>query len=109
MKMHRVRLKKTANSIVAVLFVLFVFLPLSCRKAYTPRPRGYYRISFPEKSYKHFQSDCKFTFDVPVYSDVLAVTESYAEPCWYNINFSRFNASIYLTYKPLNNDLASHM
>jgi len=105
-----VRFRKIAENYAIIIMVLFfVFLPYACRKGYTPRPRGYYRIIFPEKTYKHFQSDCKFSFEVPTYSDVLPVKESYAEPCWYNINFSRFNACIYLTYKPLNKDLSAHM
>jgi gliding motility-associated lipoprotein GldD len=105
-----VRLRKIAdNYIIIVLILLLSFLPFACKKGYTPRPRGYFRISFPAKTYKHFQSDCKFSFEVPDYSDVLPVKESYAEPCWYNINFSRFNACIYLTYKPLRKDLSAHM
>jgi gliding motility-associated lipoprotein GldD len=105
-----VNLKKRADIIaLAITILLFVFLLFSCKKAYTPRPRGYYRLSFPAKTYKHFQSDCKFSFEVPVYSDVLPVKETYAEPCWYNVNFVRYNASIYLTYKSLNKDLPAHM
>ena len=92
-----------------LLLMIMILLSPSCKKAFTPKPRGYYRIDFPEKVYKHFESDCKFSFDVPVYSNVSPVKESYAEPCWYNINFTKFNAIIYLTYKPLKNDLPAHM
>ncbi len=84
-------------------------MSISCKKVYTPRPRGYFRIDFPKKNYKLFRSDCKFSFEVPVYSFVNPVKESYAEPCWYTINFPSYNASIYLTYKPLKNDLALHV
>jgi gliding motility-associated lipoprotein GldD len=101
---------KKMSELFAIGLVLVVLLLMSnsCKRVYTPRPRGYFRMDFPEKNYKLFRSDCKFSFEVPVYAKVAAVEEKFAEPCWYNINFSHYNASIYLTYKPLHNDLAAH-
>jgi gliding motility-associated lipoprotein GldD len=103
-------LRKIADkSFICLLVVILAFLSFSCKKASIPKPRAYYRIDFPAKTYKHFVSDCKFSFEVPTYSVVSSVKETYAEPCWYNIVSPRFNASIYLTYKPLNNDLSTHI
>jgi gliding motility-associated lipoprotein GldD len=88
-------------------FIIISFL--SCKKTYTPRPYGYFRIKFPEKHYSRFESNCNFSFEIPIYGEVLPVKESYAEPCWYNVVFKDYNAIFYLTFKPLNNNLPMHI
>jgi gliding motility-associated lipoprotein GldD len=93
---------------VRALFLIITMLLLSCRQAYSPKPRGYFRVDFPQKQYQRFNSPCKFSFDFPIYGEVKEVTLSNAEPCWYDIIFSNYNAAIHLTYKPLKNDLSSH-
>lgn len=88
--------------IVLVSVVFFV----SCKQSFTPRPRGYFRIDFPEKTYQQFSSDdCAFKFEIPTYGKMNPVKESYAEPCWYNLDFDSYNATIYITYKPVENNL----
>jgi gliding motility-associated lipoprotein GldD len=94
---------------ICKLVLLFGIIQFSCKETFTPKPHGYFRIDFPEKNYIRFESDCKFSFDVPSYADVKTVTDSYAETCWYTINFTHFNASIYLTYKPLESNLSAHV
>jgi gliding motility-associated lipoprotein GldD len=74
---------------------------------YSPKPRGYCRITFPERAYHSFDTTCAYTFEVPVYTKV--VKPEGAEPCWFNINYPRFNANIHLSYKAVNNDLARHI
>jgi len=88
---------------------LLIFSCIACKKIYNPKPRGYYRITFPEKKYQKFTSNCNFSFEFPVYGEVLPVKESYAEPCWYNVTFKDYNACFYLTYKPLQNNLPTHI
>jgi gliding motility-associated lipoprotein GldD len=89
---------------ITILMFFLIYPLVSCKKAYNPKPRGYYRIDFPEKKYLRHTSDCSFSFEMPVYGELIPVKESYAEPCWYNIVFKDYNASVYLTYKPLNNN-----
>jgi gliding motility-associated lipoprotein GldD len=91
------------------LVLLFSIIQFSCKEISTPKPQGYFRIDFPEKKYIPFVSDCNFSFDVPSYVYVKKVTDDYSEPCWYTITFTRFNASIYITYKPLKNNLSVHV
>ena len=86
-----------------------LLLLLSCREAAIPKPRAYFRIDFPEKSYKSFTSSCNFSFEYPEYSKVDQVDLATAEPCWYDIKAPQYKATIHLTYKPLKNDLASHI
>lgn len=83
-----------------VIFALF-FLG-TCQEDYTPKPKGYFRINLPPKTYKSFQSDCNFHFEIPAYSVVLPHPTPPNELCWYDIFFPRFNAKLYLSYKNLN-------
>jgi len=106
MMMLKRGLKYTDLIIVAALIVL---LGLSCKKVYAPKPRGYFRIDFPEKQYQSFGSDCKFGFEAPVYTIVKPNKEHYAEPCWYNIEFTGYNANVYLTFKELQRSLPEYI
>lgn len=96
------KIKHLVFLIATLMLLSFVF---SCRETYNPKPRGYHRIDFPQKEYQSFKSDCGFRFEVPIYSKVKPVTESYAEACWYNVELTGYNANIYLTYKPLKKNL----
>lgn len=69
-----------------------------------PRPRGYFRIDFPEKVYQTYKTDCPFEFEYPVYAQLDSNTMR-KEPCWPNLNFRRQKAMIHLSYLPINNNL----
>lgn len=86
-----------------MLFLLFCLIICACRTSTTPKPRGYFRIDFPAKQYQRFQSDCKFSFETPVYSEVERSELRTAEPCWYNVKFKGFGATLHLTYKSIEN------
>ena len=46
-----------------------------------------------------FDSICPFTFEYPVYGVLVAEDRPTFEPCWYNIEFPKYKATIHLTYK----------
>lgn len=77
----------------------------SCNEAYTPKQRGYFRIDLPPKAYTAYQGDCPFDFDVPLYSKVEKDDAQNAEPCWLNVDFLPFGATLHLTYKQLGKDI----
>jgi gliding motility-associated lipoprotein GldD len=66
---------------------------------YTPKKYGYPKISYPEKSYESFSSSCPFEFQKATYALVEKDTHELAEPCWYNVRFPKFEATLYLSYK----------
>lgn len=83
---------------------------ISCgRQPKTPKPFGYFRITLPEKEYQNFTSECYYTFEHPIYSEVKADTDANTEPCWVNINFPTMNATIHCSYKDDANDLNGYM
>lgn len=86
------------NVFFAALAALFL---ISCGEAITPRPHAFFRIDFPQKEYVRYSSDCPFEFDIPFYSRVVQDSSANAEPCWLNMNFLPYNATLHLTYKPV--------
>lgn len=76
---------------------------------YSPKPKGYCRIDFPKKSYQRFDSACAYQFEIPSYSHLVRDTGPDTEPCWYNLEFPRFKATLYMSYKPVNNNLAKYL
>jgi gliding motility-associated lipoprotein GldD len=84
-------------------------------KIYSPKPRGYFRIEFPEKKYRSYDSlpDCRF--DVPAYAYVarenrkggLPDTGKYkgSDPKWINLQFPKYKATVNMTHLTINNNL----
>jgi gliding motility-associated lipoprotein GldD len=89
--------------------VIVLALMAGCKKNYTPKPRSYFRIDFPEKKYIPYISACDYSFDVPVYASIAPYLGSNAEPCWININFPGYKGTIYISHKVINKDLGSHV
>ncbi len=79
----------------------------SCHGDYTPRPKSYPRVIYPEKKYDLYDSkDCPFKFEIPVYAAVKKDTTYFGEklvsnPCWLDVVFPQFNGTINLTYKDI--------
>jgi gliding motility-associated lipoprotein GldD len=93
-------------------FILVAFITLviiSCRNNYIPKPRGYYRIDFPVKEYRVFDSTFPFTFEYPVYGKIVRDSSRMAEPYWINIVYHPYNAQLHISYKTINNNLATYL
>ncbi len=100
-------LLKIVLQISVLLFssVLFVACDNDDDEIFTPKPKGYFRIDFPEKKYTRYDSACPYSFEIPTYSFINNDKHMGAEPCWLNVNFPRFNAQIHLSYKIVNRNL----
>ncbi|MCS6992115.1 MAG: hypothetical protein NZL95_09700 [Chitinophagales bacterium] len=99
-----------------LLLLSTLWLGLSCRQASTPKPRGYFKITFPERSYAHYvDSLCPFTFVYPAYGiinrDEVFLDTVPDNPCWLNLTFPTLNGNLHLSYKPMQhrNDLEKLM
>ena len=77
-------------------------LASACGSNYTPKPRGYFRIDFPEKKYRAYQANAPYGFDYPVYAQVQADTRTDAKPYWIDVAFPQFNGRLHLSYLPIN-------
>jgi gliding motility-associated lipoprotein GldD len=78
---------------------------LSCNEEYAPKPRGYFRIDFPEKSYIRFDTAFPYTFEYPAYASVVPDTRPSSDPYWINVDFPQFKGRIHISYKPVHENL----
>ena len=87
---------------------IFTFI-ISCGRDYYPKPRGYYRIDFPEKKYLKYKSNCPFNFEFPQYAKVNIDNDNYSEPCWLNIDFPEYKGRIHISYKIIDNNISQYL
>lgn len=87
------------------LAAVLLLVSTSCRQHHTPKPRGYFRISFPEKEYQNFDSTYPYKFQYPKYASVKADSSDNAEPYWLNILYPELNGQVHLSYKTVNNNI----
>jgi gliding motility-associated lipoprotein GldD len=90
--------------------IILLFLSLlvsSCDDNYLPKPKGYYRISFPEKKYKEYTSTCPYSFEYPEYAQITPDSSRRTQACWINLDFPRFNGRLHISYKSITNDFNS--
>ncbi|HKJ40585.1 MAG TPA: gliding motility lipoprotein GldD [Sunxiuqinia sp.] len=92
-----------------LLSLIAVLLLASCHKKYTPKPRGYFRIEFPKKSYHQLKMDLPYSFDVADYSNVVKDKERNTQPGWINIVTPQNKAYLHISYARLKNNLPEHI
>jgi gliding motility-associated lipoprotein GldD len=93
----------------AFLLLLFLLLLASCRQAPVPKPRAFFRIDMPEKEYQEFDASFPYSFEFPVYAEIKKNPSPQQEPWWINIDVPEFKASIHLSYKKVDNNLAEYL
>lgn len=94
------------------IFLIPIIFLCSCTseddETITPKPKGYFRIAFPEKKHVVYDSVCPFKFEIPVYSKMENDHTPNAEPCWLNLQFPKFNATLHLSYKNVNGSMVKY-
>lgn len=86
-----------------ILFILLVMISGGCEeKSSRPKPRGFLALNYPPAEYKNFQDDCPFTFQVNQAIKERAIKKN---SCNYQLIYPDKRARIYLTYKPVNDNL----
>ena len=85
------------------LFFIMVLL-MACSTDYTPKPKGFIKLDFPEKLYEKLDLDCPFVFEFPIYSQLLKKENS----CSMDISFPLQGGILYISYFSLSDNLTSH-
>ncbi len=86
-----------------VFFVAALFVA-GCNSPFTAKPTGYFKINFPDRSYRTFDDPgYPYTFDYPAYARVVKDTSLFdtENPYWINIDFPAFNGKIFISYKKI--------
>lgn len=101
---------KKKTYLLIVILSIAVLAIFSCGgDNYSPKPRGYFRIDFPEKSYQTFNEPCPYRFDYPVYANAKPDSSRLAEPCWYDLVMPRFRGRVHITYRDITNNMAEQL
>lgn len=86
---------------------LFLFvcvgIMVACESHYSPKPRGFYRLEFPDHTYQSYESGCPFSFDFPTYALIEDDRSTDAKTCWMDVVYPAFNARLHLSYFPFAN------
>jgi len=73
-----------------------------CKQKYTPKPRGYFRIDFPEKNYHWLDNNFPYSFEIPDYAQIVLDPQNNDEPYWINVSVPANKAEIHISYYELN-------
>lgn len=87
-------------------FLLVVCLFAACEQVPNPRPKGYFKIDFPEHTYRVFDSTgYPYQFEYPNYArvvkDSVFFDDAPENPYWINVDFPDYNARLHISYKQI--------
>jgi gliding motility-associated lipoprotein GldD len=91
------------KKLVCVFLVFLVFS--SCKDEVLPKPKAFLGLEFPPAEYTETQLDCPYSFEVNTSATIANAKGDV--PCWININYPKLNASIFITYQEVQNNLNS--
>lgn len=82
------------------LLLTLSFLFLGCKEETSPKPKAYLSLNYPKKEYKTLNNNKPYSFEVPENTIVKKLPKN-----WLKIKYPELNASIDITYRPVNNNL----
>lgn len=88
------------SRIITMIITSIGFLFIACKEDVLPKPKAQLRLEYSKPEYSLTKSDCPYQFEFS--------KESFAvinQKCWVNIEYPKLNASINLTYRPIDNNL----
>ncbi len=84
---------------IAILLIA-LFTVFSCKNDVLPKPSSYLRLDYPEAKYVNFENQCPFSFEMNSEATIKGQKD-----CGFTISYPKMKATIYLTYKPVNNNV----
>jgi len=89
------------KKIISFSILSFVFVTVfGCKKEVLPKPASQLRLDYPVAEYVHFENNCPFSFDM----NADAVIKGKPD-CSFEINYPKMKATIYVSYKPVQNNI----
>lgn len=90
----------TNKAIFFSILFLILLLSYSCKEEVLPKPSSYLRLDYKEAKYVNFENECPYAFEMN--SEAIIKKE---KDCDLAITYPKMKATIYLTYKPVRNDI----
>jgi len=83
----------------SILLIIAVFM-ISCSGEIVPKPTPYLKLQYPVSSYEKIQTSCPYNFEVSNLADVTIKNN-----CWMTLKYPQLKATIYITYRKVDNNL----
>lgn len=83
-----------------ILLILFVVVLNSCGSDTIPKPKPYLKLQYPESSFIRINSHCPYSFEI---SNMATI--NFKDNCWVTIQYPKLKATIYITYREVDNNL----
>ncbi len=99
---------KTKLKKIIIYSILIIGL-VACENNTTPLPRGYFRIEMPERNYLVSDTTFPYYFEYPAYATLTEPRHNPGQDYWINIEYPQFKATIFLSYKPVENNLITYL
>lgn len=93
--------RKSISFVVSGFILASVF---SCNNDTVPKPASHLRLEYPKAKYIGFENNCPFSFEM---NDDAIISDK--GNCNFTISYPKMKATIYLTYKPVKNDIDAHL
>jgi gliding motility-associated lipoprotein GldD len=77
-----------------------IFFGISCRNEVLPKPKAFLKLEYPANAYKQLNTACNFDFEISKNAKV-----TLKDNCWLVIEYPKLKATIYITYRPVRNNL----
>ena len=90
---------KVKNSFFLLISVFF----FACSDNYTPKPRAFVKLVFPDKQYQQIDMSYNFSFEKPIYSILKDNGENF------DLHFPDQNAILHISYFSLQENLLEHI
>jgi len=89
-----------------MIFILgWLFIFGSCQDEVRPKPSALLALEYPTPGYEPVNIDCPYRFDKNIRARISPSRNKV--PCWINLNYDEMNGTIFLTYQPVKNNIAS--
>ena len=89
------------NKLLPYFFLFFTgFFFTSCKEDVLPKPASQLDLEYAKAKYIKFESNCPFRFDLNAASKIKQDPN-----CGFSIHYPKMKATVYLTYKPVSNNI----
>lgn len=87
-----------------IIFLIAIFTS-SCKEDTLPKPRAFLALEYPNPQYAAIDFGCPYKFEKNNIAQVNAAKGR--NPCWINLKYSLLDATVFITYQSVNNNLDS--
>lgn len=89
-----------------IFLLLGLLLLTSCGEDPVPKPKGYLRLEYPEATYKRYNKQLPFSFEINKLSDTVKIKTIPIDPSSFGLNleYDKLKGTIYLTYKTVHDE-----